>query len=1567
MTGDAQRPEASGETEREHQRVLECYGRELAAAWDDPERAARLRYFLARYLAGRGLDGPAERELGRAADLTASFRPALRAARALAEARGDASRADGLLGLEIDAAPPGPEKAALLRLQGLRLLESGDLVNADAALAAALRQGERDLASLRALEQYGRRGGRPDLVLRGLRGQAEVTTDPAMAAVLWGQAARAGIDVEDEPAAADAAAQSLRSASDPAILLDLEHQAAARGAWGDLATVLEAELRGGGLGPAVAGGLELRLGRLWRDRLDRPRDAVAAFARALGHVPDDAVAALELMRLAATHEQHAEHALALEALTATIQDRPALAVLWCQLGVVREVRLGDEAGALAALERALAAQPTHGPTLAALGRLLTRRGDFARLARMHLDEADRVAEPARRVALLYRAAEIHADRLGDPETAIALHLRALHLAPGAAPAVAALERLYGEAGRWRDLAVVLEGEASRASDPPRRRLLWESAAAVYGALLKDAPRAVDAWRRVVAMAPDSLAAIRALARLYAQTQRYGELCELSQRELELIADPRRKVQILERCGEIAEQRLGDDASAVEFYRRALAIAPGSLPSLRALGRLYRGLGRYEDLAAMHRAELAVLRSPERAERLLHELAEIQARHLGDAAGAAATLRDVVQRRPGSGAALAALCGLLRRGGAAVDLCAALEDSAEAAAEPSTRALHLWRAAAEREEKLGDHVRAAALRGRALAVDPCLDDLDESDGLADPARLLERCRAALVGEAEGPRQRLLGEKVGRLTIRTGGNPRDAAAAYDLAAAGPGAPPHVLEALAAVSRDLDRPIEYARTCERLAAATADAAEAASYALRAAEALEGHGAAAEAVAAATTARGFARLRPYAMLLEERAARRASDPRLLAQALTARADSSGAAEHERACLLAEAADAWERAGDPAAAEAAYRAALAAAPSSALAHAGLLRRLTGTGRFAEGAALCEERARVVATSLAQVRALRAAAALHAGPLRDAPRAAALCRTALALEPADPWAFSFLTEYYGVQQDERSLAQLLEARLPHARDDAERLPLLRRAVAVTLHRLEDRRAAARLLGRLLELDGHDRRALTDLADLWFDEGRFDEALALYRRALPPCEDLPERGRLELRCAVCLRRRGEAGAALSACTRALGHAPDLIAAMELCAELATELGEHRTAALALGGRAAHSLDPDEKIPLLRQLARVCEERLDEMPRAARALEDALALRPLDLATIEALTGVYTRMGDRTALDRHLRASARLLRRALDANPVAAEWLQALERVLEWTGDRDGAGCVGTLGAFVAEREGRAAARAVTGRRAPPRLALATPRYEALVIPPELTAAVRALCRAAAPVLAGVVETRTTRLAAALGEPLPRRHALRRACDALAACFGAPDYDLYLTDLEPKGIHTAHLDRPALILGTAFESVALRAADALAIGRALCLTAAGGAMLLEAAPERVALALAAAVEHARPGALAAVPLELADAVQREAARIAEVTPRALRRDLKKAAEGWIPSRWADLTGLLELLADLGRRAGVLACGDVRLALEDAVAGQAGLPRQALALARFIVSEGHGSLRRELGWAT
>ncbi|MBI5478231.1 MAG: tetratricopeptide repeat protein, partial [Deltaproteobacteria bacterium] len=1492
-------PEVTGDADREHQRALEWYGRELTASWDDRERAARLRYYLAQHLTSRSMDGPAEREYGRAADLTTSFRPTLRAARLLCEAHGETERADKLLDLEIAAAPAGPDRAALRRRRAALLAERGDLVGATLAWRAAVDESPADPASLRGVEDVARRTGNTEDLLASLRRQAEVTSDPGWRGLLLGDAAH--VAAAGEPAAAsEATTAALPLAGDPLLLLDLEILCERRGAWTDLCATLRAQLADQSLGPAVTAIAEARLGRVLRDRLGRPDEAVEWLSRSLRHCPGDVAVAMELQRVAAAHSAHHERAAAFASLCTRLTEPQALAAAYYLLGAVRDRSLNDVRGAVAALEKALELCPTHSPSLEALGGILAQRGDYRRLARMHRDEADRTQDPRRQAALLYRAADVHAHQLDERDAAVTLLMRALHLVPGYGPAIAALERLHGDAGRWRDLATVLEGEASRAADPRRRRVLWEAAGTVCAELLKEPGRAVEAWRRVLAMEPGSLEAIRALARLSARTHRYGELLELSSRELELVHDPRRQVQILERCGETAEQHVGDPNMAAEFYRRALALDAGSLPSLRALGRLYRSLGRYPDLAEMHRGEMQTLSSPERIERLLHELAEIHLRHLKMPAESAQDLREILKRRPGSVPALDALTRLLRSTGPATELCTVLEQRAEAAADPATRALLLWRTATEREEKLADFAGAAGLRERALSLDPTLDDLHAD--WSDPVRLMERYREALAHEPDGPRRRVLAERLGTLCERSGGNLREAATYYELAASAPGASLWVLRALARVYRQLDLRPELARTFDRLAAVAEDAAESASYLLRAAEQRIEHGAYAEAATTCGAARGFSRLRPYALALEETAARRSGDQRLLARALAARAAAAQESDHERAALWTEAGEALERTSSLAEAEAAYRAALKACPGSVLAHGALARLLREAGRFEDCAELACQRAEAVAAPSSRARALREAAAICAGPLGDAERAAELHRAALLIEPADQWSFSFLVGHFARRGDHRSLVQLLEARLPHVTDDAETLNLLVRAADLCLDRLAEPRRGARFLERALEVDPRHRPSLLKLADACFVDRRFDQALALYRRALPLVKDPPELGRIELRIALCLGRRGDLQAALGACERSIRHAPDMVPALDLCAELAMELGEFRTAALAIEGRAAHCADPAEKIPLLHRVATLCEERLDQTPRAARALEEALALNPLHLPSIEALTGVYTRMGDRAALDRHLRNTARLLRATLDDNPTSEEWLGALGRVLEWMEDADGAGTVAALRSFLAERQGQApVAPRSPGLRRTPRLKLGRERYDALVVPPGLDARARALCRAIAPAIGSAFPTSSTRLAAGLHEPLPRRHPLRVACDVLAACFGGADYDLFMTESDPRVVCTASLARPALIVGSALQTAALRSQDLLRIGRALCLIAEGGSITLELPHDRVAVAFAAAIDLVRPRLITDLPSSVVTAIRTEATRLGDVMPRPSRKELKRAGDVWAPASW------------------------------------------------------------------
>ncbi|HEX3771275.1 MAG TPA: hypothetical protein VHV30_10440, partial [Polyangiaceae bacterium] len=111
---------------------------------------------------------------------------------------------------------------------------------------------------------------------------------------------------------------------------------------------------------------------------------------------------------------------------------------------------GDEVGAVAYLERALALAPGHAPAFAKIDELLTKQRQHKKLAEICAAAAQHRPR-GEQVPLLRRAAELLAEAGGPEDKVIELLQGILRLEPGNEDARARLEALYVRANRFRDV------------------------------------------------------------------------------------------------------------------------------------------------------------------------------------------------------------------------------------------------------------------------------------------------------------------------------------------------------------------------------------------------------------------------------------------------------------------------------------------------------------------------------------------------------------------------------------------------------------------------------------------------------------------------------------------------------------------------------------------------------------------------------------------------------------------------------------------------------------------------------------------------------------------------------------------------------------------------------------------------------------------------------------------------------------------------------------------------------------------------------------------------------------
>jgi tetratricopeptide (TPR) repeat protein len=225
------------------------------------------------------------------------------------------------------------------------------------------------------------------------------------------------------------------------------------------------------------------------------------------------------------------------------------------------------------------------PAAKALERIYVAAGESTKLAEMLRLQVQHEQDGATRRELFGRLGTLSQSVLNDEAGAIAAWKSRVDENPDDSEALAALDRLYESAGRYRDLVSVLQRRRDASSDAELRRSLMTREAETLWKKLDSVPEAIDAYRALVDEFGPSRDALSALEALFTIAKRWEELSETYEKHLDLCDTDDERLEILARLGDIKREHLADAASAIEVYRRALGLRTTHPESRAALGKL----------------------------------------------------------------------------------------------------------------------------------------------------------------------------------------------------------------------------------------------------------------------------------------------------------------------------------------------------------------------------------------------------------------------------------------------------------------------------------------------------------------------------------------------------------------------------------------------------------------------------------------------------------------------------------------------------------------------------------------------------------------------------------------------------------------------------------------------------------------------------------------------------------------------------------------------------------------------------------------------------------------------
>jgi tetratricopeptide (TPR) repeat protein len=315
--------------------------------------------------------------------------------------------------------------------------------------------------------------------------------------------------------------------------------------------------------------LFLELARVDLVRFGDGEGALAALHRALELDPTSEVAALQAFELEVDAGRFGEALTTLERHLAAAPEKPAHAALRTHAAALARDRLSDPVRARRHLEAALRADPGFGPAGQALAPLLAQAGEWQRLAEVLEVSARWERDPAERVRLLERLAEVQQEKLSRPREALHTLARALAVDPGRASVRKAMEGAAARADAYLELTRAYRAAARAPEvDLKARKILVRRVAEILDRDLGQPEEAVRAWRALTELDPEDRGAVAALESAMAKAGQQEELARtLEEKRTHAAGDERLALSAkLARLWADA----GEAAKAAPLWREVLA-------------------------------------------------------------------------------------------------------------------------------------------------------------------------------------------------------------------------------------------------------------------------------------------------------------------------------------------------------------------------------------------------------------------------------------------------------------------------------------------------------------------------------------------------------------------------------------------------------------------------------------------------------------------------------------------------------------------------------------------------------------------------------------------------------------------------------------------------------------------------------------------------------------------------------------------------------------------------------------------------------------------------------------
>ncbi len=212
---------------------------------------------------------------------------------------------------------------------------------------------------------------------------------------------------------------------------------------------------------------------------------------------------------------------------------------------------------------------------------------------------DAVSHPAERADYYLKAADLYVNKFANQAEAVRAFEKVLDVDPNNPTAIRYLREMYEKRRDWEKLIALSRREAEALGSGAERAAKFKEIALLATEKVKKPEVCVDLWAVVLDNDPEDVDALNALSQLYERSREYEKLADVLHKLAEATYDTNAKIELLNKLGQVAGDRLKDEERAVDAYRMLLTLSPDDRRAQEQLKKRYVTLGRWDDLEVFY--------------------------------------------------------------------------------------------------------------------------------------------------------------------------------------------------------------------------------------------------------------------------------------------------------------------------------------------------------------------------------------------------------------------------------------------------------------------------------------------------------------------------------------------------------------------------------------------------------------------------------------------------------------------------------------------------------------------------------------------------------------------------------------------------------------------------------------------------------------------------------------------------------------------------------------------------------------------------------------------------------